>query len=175
MLCFADATGEALAGVVRPGKAGANTVGDHLEVLDAAAAQLSAEIAAGHRPGDDPDLVGRAVMVRADSAGCTHGFVHGARARNIGFGVVARSNTQIHNAIVHVAFDDDRWTTAVAQDGTERDGSAVAEITDLVELSDWPDAPKPNHPTAGFRCASLNRLSNPARSPRQRQMASQAS
>lgn len=138
MLCFADATGEALAGVLRPGNAGANTVVDHLAVLDAAVAQLPAEIAVGHRPGDDRALVARPVMVRADSAGCTHGFVHGARARNIGFGVVARSNTQIHNAIFHVAFDDERWTPAVGQDGAERNGSAVAEITDLVELSDWP-------------------------------------
>ena len=100
MLCFADATGEALAGVLRPGNAGANTVVDHLAVLDAAIAQLPVGIAVGHRPGDDPALASRAVMVRADSAGCTHGFVHGARDRNIGFAVVARSSAQIHGAIV---------------------------------------------------------------------------
>jgi hypothetical protein len=40
MLCFADATGEALAAVLRPGNAGANTIADHLAVLDAAVAQL---------------------------------------------------------------------------------------------------------------------------------------
>ena len=34
MLCFADATGEALAARLRPGNAGANTVVDHLGVLD---------------------------------------------------------------------------------------------------------------------------------------------
>ena len=61
-----------------------------------AVAQLPAEIAVGHQRGDDPALVRRAVRVRADSAGCTHGFVHGARERNVGFAVVARSNTQIH-------------------------------------------------------------------------------
>jgi Transposase DDE domain group 1 len=42
MLCFADATGEALAARLRPGNAGANTVADHLAVLDHALAQLPA-------------------------------------------------------------------------------------------------------------------------------------
>jgi hypothetical protein len=154
MMCFADATGEALAGVLRPGNAGANTVIDHLAVLDAAVAQLPAEIAAGHRSGDDASLVGRAVRVRADSAGCTHGFVHGARARNIGFAVVARSTAQIHSAIVATLVADRRWAPAIRQDGEIRDGSAVAEITDLVDLSAWPKGTRlivrrePLHPGA---------------------------
>ncbi|MBK6670708.1 MAG: transposase [Actinobacteria bacterium] len=42
MMCFADATGETLAAVLRPGNAGANTVTDHLDVLDQAVAQLPA-------------------------------------------------------------------------------------------------------------------------------------
>ena len=71
MFCFADATGETLAALLRPGNAGANTVADHVIVLDAAIGQLPAEIAAGHHVGDDPDLVQREVVVRADSAGCT--------------------------------------------------------------------------------------------------------
>jgi Transposase DDE domain group 1 len=77
MLCFADATGEALAARLRPGNAGANTVTDHLGVLDDAVAQLPPELTAGHRPGDDPDTVARQVVVRTDSAGCTQGFVRG--------------------------------------------------------------------------------------------------
>ena len=85
LLCFADATGEALSAMLRPGNAGANTVTDHLDVLDGAVAQLPVEIAVGHRDGDDAATVRRAVQARADSAGCTHGFVHGCRARNIGF------------------------------------------------------------------------------------------
>ena len=138
MMCFADATGEALAAIVRPGNAGANTVSDHMVVLDAAVAQLPAEISVGHRPGNDAGLVGRAVMVRTDSAGCTHGFVHGCRDRNVGFAVVARSNTAIHDAILAVLVDDERCAAAIRQDGEERDGSAVAELTDLVDLSAWP-------------------------------------
>ena len=54
MFCFADATGETLAGAVAAGNATANNVADHLAVLDAAIGQLPAEIAAGHRRGDDP-------------------------------------------------------------------------------------------------------------------------
>ena len=42
MFCFADATGEVLSGLLRPGNAGANTVADHVSVLDAAVAQLPA-------------------------------------------------------------------------------------------------------------------------------------
>ena len=53
MFCFADATGEALSSVLRPGNATANTVADHVTLLDAAIAQLPVAIASGHRPHDD--------------------------------------------------------------------------------------------------------------------------
>jgi hypothetical protein len=141
MLCFADATGEALAVVLRPGNAGANTIADHLAVLDAAVAQLPAEVAAGHRPGEGPDSADRRVMVRTDSAGCTQGFVNGCRARNIGFAVVARSNAQVSAAIsrTYTETNPARWTPARRQNGERRDGAQVAELTDLVDLSDWPE------------------------------------
>ncbi len=77
MFCFADQTGETLSALLRPGNAGANTVADHVSVLDGAIAQLPAAIAAGHHDGDDSVLVERAVVVRADSAGCTEGFLVG--------------------------------------------------------------------------------------------------
>ena len=138
MFCFADATGETLAALLRPGNAGANTVADHLVVLDAAIAQLPDEIAAGHRAGDDAKLVGRAVQVRTDSAGCTHGFVAGCRDRNIGFAVVARTNNSIHAAISRIPTGDHRWRRAIRANGERAQRSHVAEITDLVDLSDWP-------------------------------------
>ena len=53
MLCFADATGEMLSGLLRPGNAGANDATDHLTVLDAAIAALPRELAAGHHEDDD--------------------------------------------------------------------------------------------------------------------------
>ena len=140
MLCFADATGEALATRLRPGNAGANTVTDHLGVLDDAIAQLPPEAAAGHRPGEGAELVARAVVVRADSAGCTHGFVWGCRKRNIGFAVVARSNRQVAAAISRTFTEcgTGRWAPARRQNGELRDGAQVAELTDLVDLSGWP-------------------------------------
>ncbi len=139
LLCFADATGEALAAMLRPGNAGANTVTDHLDVLDAAVAQLPAGIAAGHHHGDDIVFVERGVQVRTDSAGCTHGFVHGCRARNIGFAVVARSNASIHAAISRInTIDDPRWQPAQRSSGATAVRSEVAEVTDLCDLSDWP-------------------------------------
>jgi hypothetical protein len=62
MFCFADATGETLAALLRPGNATANDAADHLTVLDDAIGQLPAEIASGHHCGDDPATVSRPVM-----------------------------------------------------------------------------------------------------------------
>jgi hypothetical protein len=141
MFCFADATGEALAALLRPGNAGANTVVDHLAVLDAALGQLPEQIAVGHHPGDDGSMVRRAVQVRTDSAGCTHGFVAGCRARNVGFAVVARTNASIHAAISRIDGDDPdgRWQRARRRSGDPALRSQVAEITDLVDLTGWPE------------------------------------
>jgi len=139
LLCFADCTGEALSGLLRPGNAGANTVSDHIVVLDDAIAQLPAEIALGHRPGDDPSLVRRTVVIRADSAGCTEKFVAACRARNVGFSVVCRSNRQIHTAIFETLGFEELWDQAITQHGEDREGAAVVELTDLVTLSDWPE------------------------------------
>ena len=138
MLCFADATGEALAGILRPGNAGANNLTDHFTVLDAAIAQLPDEIAIGHHHGDDASLVKRALQVRTDSAGCSTRFAAGCRARNIGFAVVARSNTNIHKGISRIQHDDRRWQPARRRTGDQALRSHVAEITDLVDLTAWP-------------------------------------
>ena len=154
MLATADATGEVLAALLRPGNAGTTTVADHLEVLDAALSQLPEEIAVGHRPGDDAAAVRRPVRVRTDSAGCSHGFVAGCRERNVGFSVVARTNDSVHAAISKVLADDGRWSPARHQDGEERPGASVAELTHLVDLSAWPDGTRlivrrePLHPGA---------------------------
>ena len=151
--CFADATGETLAVRLRPGNAGANDIADHVALLDAAIAGLPAEIAVGHRPGDDASLVRRPLQVRTDSAGCT-AFVWHARSRNVGFAVIARSNPGIHGAISRIAFDSDAWQQALGQDGEERPGAAVAEVTDLLDLSGWPSGTRlivrrePLHPGA---------------------------
>jgi hypothetical protein len=154
MFCFADLTGETLAARLRPGNATANNAADHLTVLDDALGQLPADIAAGHRAGDDPATVTRPVMARADSAGATAAFVGGCRDRNVGFAVVARKNSQIHGAISKIELDDDRWQLAITQTGDERTDAAVCDVTDLVDLSAWPQGTRlivrrePLHPGA---------------------------
>lgn len=144
LFCFADATGDTLAGHLRAGNATANDAADLLAVVDDGVCQLPADIAAGHRPGDDPDLAERGVVVRSDSAGGTHVFVKGLRKRNIGFQVVARRQAAVSAAIMAANEDPDRWETALKQDGDQADATsdgrtaAVCEVTDLVDLAGWP-------------------------------------
>jgi len=64
MLAWLDNTGEALAGVLRPGNAGANDAGDHAAVIDDALAQIP-----------DRHRYGTPILVRADSAGGTREFL----------------------------------------------------------------------------------------------------
>lgn len=75
MLCFLDNTGEALADLLRPGNAGANTAADHITVVDAALAQIP-----------DAHRHGTPVLVRTDSAGSAKAFLahlHTLRQRGI--------------------------------------------------------------------------------------------
>ena len=140
MFCFADATGETLAALLRPGNAGSNTVADHVIVLDTAICQLPSEIASGHHMGEDPALVTREVIVRADSAGCTEGFLSACRARNVGFFVSARSNAQVTAAIFDAIGIEEVWLPALTQDVETKEGAAVAELTSLID-----DAKLPSH------------------------------
>lgn len=160
LFCFADATGDALSGMLRPGNAAANNTSDLLAVVDDAISQLPPDMATGHRSGDDPALVERRVVVRSDSAGGTHVFTKGLRSRNIGFQVVTRSQTAVSAAITTANEDPDRWETAVDQDSSEVEPADsglttdVCEVTDLVDLSGWPEGTRliirrqPKHPGA---------------------------
>jgi hypothetical protein len=154
MFCFADATGEMLAGLLRPGNAGANTVSDHVTVLDDAIGQLPVEIAAGHRVGDDVALVNRSLVVRADSAGCTTGFLAACRARNVSFFVTARSNPQVTAAVMDAIGIEVVWEPARTQAGDLREGAAVAELTSLIDDPSLPEGTRlivrrePLHPGA---------------------------
>lgn len=160
VFCFADATGDTLAGHLRAGNATANNAADLLAVVDDGVCQLPADIAAGHRPGDDPSLTGRGVVVRSDSAGGTRVFAAGLRKRNIGFQVVTRRQTAVSAAITAANEDPGRWELALKQDGDQADATsdgrttAVCEVTDLVDLTGWPDRTRliirrqPLHPGA---------------------------
>lgn len=138
LFCFADATGDALAGMLRPGNAGANCAADHIAVLDDALAQLPDDFRAGHRPGDDASQVKREIRMRTDSAGSTKAFVKALGDRNIRFMTVASSNTEVYNAIFDAEGIEEVWLEAVGQDGQPRERSHVCELTSLVELKGWP-------------------------------------
>lgn len=132
LLCYLDATGEALAGILRPGNAGANTTADHVELLGEALAQLPVTTKA-----EDPED-GVEIVARADSAGLTHGFVEECRARGVRFAIGHDLTAKMRNALVRVP--KRRWRPAISADGTdERPGAEVTEITDLVDLSGWPE------------------------------------
>lgn len=140
VFCFADATGEALASMLRPGNATANDTTDLLRVLDDGVAQLPDEVRAGHHESDDIDEVQRPVVVRSDSAGASKLFMAGCRKRNIGFQVVARRTRTISAGIEAATTNPARWAPALNQDGTvpvHQPGDRIAqvcEITDLVTL-----------------------------------------
>lgn len=126
LLAFLDATDEALAGILRPGNAGSNTTDDHVELLAMALEQLPV----------DPTQV--EVIARADSAALTHGFVDACRGANVRFSVGHDLTEPIRTACLSVP--PQRWQPAITADGAElREGAEVAEITDLVDLSRWPE------------------------------------
>lgn len=122
---YLDATGEALAGLLRPGNAGSGTAADHISVLDDALAQLPVE------------PTGTEITVRTDSAGCSHEFLDACAARQVRFVVGHRLSIEI--AKVLVGLPERAWTPAMSSDGAdEREHAEVAEITGLVDLSGWP-------------------------------------
>jgi hypothetical protein len=122
--------------------------------LDDAIGQLPVEIAAGHRVGDDVALVNRSLVVRADSAGCTTGFLAACRARNVSFFVTARSNPQVTAAVMDAIGIEVVWEPARTQAGDLREGAAVAELTSLIDDPSLPEGTRlivrrePLHPGA---------------------------
>jgi Transposase DDE domain group 1 len=126
MQCYLDQTREALGGVLRPGNAGSNTAEDHKTVVDRALAQIPAEYVAELE-----------ILVRADSAGATHGFLDYCREGNMRFSVGYELTEQVRQAILQIP--EDAWIPALDQDGSERENGEVAEVTDTVDLSSWPE------------------------------------
>ena len=154
LFCFADLTGETLAAKLRSGNAGSNTVTDHVDVFDAAIGQLPARVAQGHHRGDDPSLVTREVIARADGAGCTEGFLGACRERNVTFFVTARSNAQITGAIYETSDQPDLWQPSRTQKGEPHAEAAVCEMTEHLDLTSMPEGTRciirrePLHPGA---------------------------
>lgn len=149
LCCWLDETGEALAGVLRPGNAGANDADDHVRVLDEALAQL-------------PDDARRdwKLLARADSAGATHKFASALRQRKIRFSLGYPVKQHIGQAAV--SLPKRRWKPALDRNGEPRDGAWVAELTDRVDLAGWPEGTRlivrkeRPHPGAQLRFTDLD-------------------
>ena len=132
LVCYLDATGEALYGRLRRGSAGSNTAGDHILVVAEALAQLPVQTRAA-----DP-IHGKDILLRADSASATHEFLNWLRSQHIGYSVGYPLNEEVCGAIC--GLQDDAWAPCVAQDGIEeREGAQCAEVTQLLDLSGWPE------------------------------------
>jgi hypothetical protein len=123
---YLDETREALGGLLRPGNAGSNTADDHVAVLDRALAQIPAQYAESLE-----------ILVRADSAGATHGLIDDCREGNMRFSVGYELTESVRSAILEIPTD--AWVPALDPDGSPRTNGEVAEITDHVDLSAWGD------------------------------------
>lgn len=125
LLCYLDETGEPLAGLLRPGNAGANTAADHFEVLQTALEQLPAA-----------DL-GREILVRTDIGGRTHDFTSDCRSAGIRFSVGYEVDERVREAILRTP--QSAWQGAIDAEGEAREGAWVTELTEDVDLSAWPE------------------------------------
>lgn len=123
LLCYEAEAQEALAGILRPGNAGANTACDHIEVFEHALAQLPEE---AKTPG---------LLVRADSGGATHAFLDHVVASGCQFSVGFDLTEPVREAILVVP--ERAWRPALTQAGEQREGAAVAELS--LDLSKWPE------------------------------------
>jgi Transposase DDE domain group 1 len=126
LLAYLDESREALAGVLRPGNAGANTATDHIEIVDLALEQLPREVVETAR-----------IVVRTDSAAATHQLTDELRAARINFLMGFDLTETIREAIL--SLPESVWRPAIRQDGEDRDGAWIAEITDRLDLSAWPE------------------------------------
>src|SRR3954454_2519840 len=125
LLAYADETGEALAGELRPGNAGANTAADQIAVAE----QALQQIPAAH-------IETLEVVVRVDSAGACHELLDWCHDGRVGFSVGYDLTETIRAAILNIPDED--WVAALDQTGAERRNGQVCELTDRLDLTTWP-------------------------------------
>jgi hypothetical protein len=126
LLGFLDGSRESLAAILRPGNAGANTAADHIAVVDAALEQLPRDVVEHAQ-----------IVVRTDSAGATHEFLDYLHEGQLGYLCGYDLTESVRRAILDLP--ENTWVPALRQDGSERDGAQVAELTDQLDLAAWPE------------------------------------
>jgi len=77
------------------------------------------------------------ILIRADSAGATHGLVDYCREASMRFSVGYELTGQVRAAILEIP--ENAWVPALDQDGSTRENGEVCEITKMVDLSAWPE------------------------------------
>lgn len=132
---WCDETNEPLAAMLRPGNAGANNTNDHLELFDQAIDALPVKYRTGHMVGDQRSDVVVPMLVRADSAGATHGFVRAILEANAEYTIGYAIDGRVRDALLLVQEED--WSPAIETDGGVRAGAFVSELTSLVEMAGW--------------------------------------
>ncbi len=126
MLAYGEETGEALAGELRPGNAGANNAADQIAVAEQAIAQLPV----GH-------IETIEIVLRVDSAGASHELLDWCREGQIEFSVGYDLTETVRAAILKIPAHD--WVCSLDQDGQARPNGEVCEITGHLDLSSWPE------------------------------------
>jgi Transposase DDE domain group 1 len=130
LFAYLDESREALAGILRPGGAPAHSAQAQFDVLNQALGQLPVEVVS--------DLDTEIVM-RIDAAGAATSLCQAAQDAGINFLVGFDLFTGVREAIL--SLPEDAWLPAIRQDGEQRDGAQVAEITDVerLDLTPWPE------------------------------------
>jgi hypothetical protein len=116
---------EVLAGILRPGNAGANNADDHLHCLELTLEQLPQSALDGE------------ILARADSAGASHHFAEACRECDIRFSLGYALTEPVRRAIL--ALPERAWKPALDADGEAREGAWVTELTGEVSLGGWPE------------------------------------
>lgn len=124
----ADGTGEPLAMLLRPGRAGSNTAADHITVTRDALAQIR-----GHKAGRRR---GRRVLIRTDGAGCTHAFLDWITNNRLGYSIGYSLPDDFEATLKRIP--EQAWSPAYDADDDIRENAYVAEVTALLDLSGWP-------------------------------------
>jgi Transposase DDE domain group 1 len=125
MLAYADESGEALAGELRPGNAGANTTADQITVAERAIGQVPVEY-----------IQDIEILLRVDCAGSSHDLLDWCREGRIRYSVGYELSDTVRAAILDIPDED--WVSALDQDGAERPNGQVCEITSMLDLASWP-------------------------------------
>lgn len=129
LLVFLDNTDEHLVCRLRPGSAGANTAADHIDVATEAVRQL-------------PTRRRRKVLLRADGAGATKEWLvwittgGGNKAHTWEYSVGWSRDEDFWTGLAKVP--ERAWTPALDAKGIPREDAGLVEITDLLDLGEWP-------------------------------------